>query len=48
MENGDIRPLDVKEGDEILFGKYSGTEITIDGEEMLVMREDDITAIITN
>ena len=48
LENGDIRPLDVKEGDEILFGKYSGTEITIDGEEMLVMREDDITAIITN
>ena len=38
----------VKEGDQILFGKYSGTEITIDGEEMLVMREDDITAIITN
>ena len=37
-----------KEGDQILFGKYSGTEITIDGEEMLVMREDDITAIITN
>ena len=38
----------IKEGDEILFGKYSGTEISIDGEEMLVMREDDITAIITN
>jgi chaperonin GroES len=38
----------VKEGDQILFGKYSGTEITIDGEEMLVRREDDITAIITN
>ena len=48
LENGDIRPLDVKEGAQILFGKYSGTEITIDGEEMLVMREDDITAIITN
>ena len=48
LENGDIRPLDVKEGDQILFGKYSGTEVTIDGEEMLVMREDDITAIITN
>ena len=48
LENGYIRPLDVKEGDQILFGKYSGTEITIDGEEMLVMREDDITAIITN
>ena len=48
LENGEIRHLDVKEGDQILFGKYSGTEITIDGEEMLVMREDDITAIITN
>jgi chaperonin GroES len=48
LESGDIRPLDVKEGDSVLFGKYSGTEITIDGEEMLVMREDDITAIITN
>ena len=35
LENGEIRPLDVKEGDQILFGKYSGTEITIDGEEML-------------
>ena len=46
LESGDIRPLDVKEGDSVLFGKYSGTEITIDGEEMLVMREDDITAII--
>tara|TARA_B100000287_G_C19939686_1_gene505934 strand:+ start:113 stop:361 length:249 start_codon:yes stop_codon:yes gene_type:complete len=46
LESGDIRPLDVKEGDIILFGKYSGTEVTIDGEEMLVMREDDITAII--
>ena len=48
LESGDIRPLDVKEGDSVLFGEYSGTEITIDGEEMLVMREDDITAIITN
>ena len=46
LDNGDIRPLDVKEGYIILFGKYSGTEVTIDGEEMLVMREDDITAII--
>tara|TARA_B100000949_G_C14243993_1_gene434942 strand:+ start:759 stop:1007 length:249 start_codon:yes stop_codon:yes gene_type:complete len=46
LENGDIRPLDVKKGDKILFGKYSGTEIKVDGEEMLVMREDDITAIV--
>ena len=40
--------MNVKVGDSVLYGKYSGTEITIDGEEMLVMREDDITAIITN
>ena len=40
--------MNVKVGDNVLYGKYSGTEITIDGEEMLVMREDDITAIITN
>ena len=46
LENGDIRPLDVKVGDMILFGKYSGTEVSVDGEELLVMREDDITAIV--
>jgi chaperonin GroES len=46
LDNGDIRPLDVKKGDLILFGKYSGTEVSVDGEELLVMREDDITAII--
>ena len=46
LENGDVRPLDVKVGDSILFGKYSGSEVTVDGEELLVMREDDITAII--
>jgi chaperonin GroES len=46
LENGDVRPLDVKVGDMILFGKYSGTEVSVDGEELLVMREDDITAII--
>ena len=45
-ESGDVRPLDVKVGDMILFGKYSGTEVNVDGEELLVMREDDITAII--
>jgi chaperonin GroES len=38
--------LDVKVGDTILFGKYSGTEVSVDGEELLVMREDDITAIV--
>ena len=47
LENGDIRPLDVKVGDMILFGKYSGTEVSVDGEELLVMREDDITAIVS-
>ncbi len=46
LENGDVRPLDVKVGDQILFGKYSGTEVNVDGEDLLVMREDDITAII--
>ena len=47
LENGDVRPLDVKVGDTILFGKYSGTEVSVDGEELLVMREDDITAIVS-
>ena len=46
LESGDVRPLDVKVGDMILFGKYSGSEVNVDGEELLVMREDDITAII--
>jgi len=44
-ENGDVRPLDVKVGDKVLFGKYSGTEIKIDGEDVLVMREDDIMGV---
>ena len=47
LDSGDVRPLDVKVGDIILFGKYSGTEVSVDGEELLVMREDDITAIIS-
>ena len=46
LENGKVRPLDLKKGDQILFGKYSGTEVKIDGEEFLVMREDDIMAVI--
>ena len=46
LENGDVRPLDVKVGDTVLFGKYSGTEIKIDGEEVLVMREEDIMGVI--
>ncbi len=45
-DSGDLRSLDVKVGDTVLFGKYSGTEIKVDGEELLVMREDDIMAVI--
>ncbi|MBT5216811.1 MAG: co-chaperone GroES [Gammaproteobacteria bacterium] len=45
QENGDLRPLDLKVGDEVLFGKYSGTEIKLDGEELLVMKEDDVMAV---
>ena len=45
-EDGKVTPLDVKVNDRILFGKYSGTEINIDGEEHLIMREDDILGII--
>ena len=46
MENGKRMPLQVKEGDRILFGKYAGTDIRIEGEEHLIMREDDIIAIV--
>jgi chaperonin GroES len=46
LENGEQRGLDVKKGDKVLFGKYSGTEVKVDGEELLVMREDDIMAVI--
>ncbi len=46
LDNGDQRGLDVKVGDKVLFGKYSGTEVKIDGEDLLVMREDDIMGII--
>lgn len=46
LEGGDIRPLDVKVGDEVLFGKYSGTEVKMGGDELLVMREEDIMAVI--
>jgi len=45
LDNGDIRPLDLKVGDQVLFGKYSGTEVKIDGEELLVMKEDDVMAV---
>ena len=46
LEGGDVRPLDVKVGDKILFGKYSGTEVKVDGEELVLMREEDVMAII--
>ena len=45
LDSGKMRALDVKVGDQVLFGKYSGTEIKVDGEELLVMKEDDIVAI---
>ncbi len=46
LENGEVRPLDLKAGDKVLFGKYSGTEVKVAGEELLVMREDDVMAVI--
>ncbi|MBF2759841.1 MAG: co-chaperone GroES [Ectothiorhodospiraceae bacterium AqS1] len=46
LDGGDIRPLDVKVGDRVLFGKYSGTEIKVDGKELLVMREEDIMGVV--
>jgi len=46
LDNGNQQPLEVKEGDKILFGKYAGTEINIEGDEHLIMREDDIIAIV--
>ncbi len=45
LENGETRKLDLKVGDKILFGKYSGTEVKVDGQDLLVMREDDIMAV---
>ncbi|MBS0389206.1 MAG: co-chaperone GroES [Proteobacteria bacterium] len=46
LEDGTVRALDVKVGDKILFGKYSGTEVKVDGDELVVMREEDVMAII--
>jgi chaperonin GroES len=46
LEDGNVRPLDVKVGDKILFGKYSGTEVKVDGDDLLVMREEDVMAVI--
>ena len=46
LENGEVRPLDVKVGDKVLFGKYSGTEVKVGNEELLVMREEDIMGVV--
>jgi chaperonin GroES len=46
--DGKYSPLDVKEGDRVLFGKYSGNEIKLDGEELLILREEDILAVLDN
>ena len=46
LEDGKVRPIAVKAGDKVLFGKYSGTEVKIDGEDLLVMREEDLLAVI--
>lgn len=46
LDNGEVRPLQVKAGDQVLFGQYSGTTVKIDGEELIVLKEDDISAII--
>jgi chaperonin GroES len=45
-EDGKLTPLDVKKGDKVLFGKYSGSEITLDGEEHLIIREEDVLAVL--
>lgn len=47
LDNGEVRALDVKVGDKVLFGKYSGTEVKVDGEDVIVMREDDIMAVLS-
>jgi chaperonin GroES len=46
LEDGKVRALDVKAGDRVLFGKYSGTEVKVDGEELIIMREEDILGVI--
>jgi chaperonin GroES len=48
LENGSIAPLEVKEGDRILFGKYSGTEIKVESQDYLILREDEIIGIVTH
>jgi chaperonin GroES len=46
LDNGEVRALEVKVGDKVLFGKYSGSEVKVDGEEVIVMREEDIMGIL--
>ena len=46
LKDGKVRPLDVKQGDKVLFGKYSGTEVKLEGEEHMILREDDILAVL--
>lgn len=46
LEDGKVRALDIKVGDKILFGKYSGTEVKVEGEDLIVMREEDVMAVI--
>jgi len=46
LDNGHVRPCDVKVGDKILFGKYSGTEVKLEGQDLVVMREEDVMAVI--
>ena len=46
LENGQVRPLDVKKGDKVLFGKFAGSEVKIDGKELLVLREEDIMGVL--
>ena len=46
LEDGSVRKLEVKEGDRVLFGKYSGTEVKLEGEEHLILREDDVLGVI--
>jgi chaperonin GroES len=46
LDDGTVRPLDVKAGDKVLFGKYSGNEVTLDGDELVIIREEDVLAII--
>lgn len=46
LDDGKVRPLDVKQGDRVLFGKYAGTEVKLEGEEHLILKEDDVLAVL--